>query len=38
MTVNTESDTKSGLDGVYVPSPPERIRKQVAEYEASAGT
>jgi F420H(2)-dependent quinone reductase len=33
MTLNTES----GLDGEYVPSPLERVRKQVADYEASAG-
>jgi deazaflavin-dependent oxidoreductase (nitroreductase family) len=38
MTTNTESDTEHGLDGEYVPSPLERIRKQVADYEASAGT
>jgi hypothetical protein len=38
MTTNTESDTERGLDGEYVPSPLERIRKQVADYEASAGT
>src|SRR3979490_1744646 len=30
--------TPSGLDGEYVPSPLERIRKQVADYEASDGT
>ena len=29
--------TPSGLDGVYGPSPLERIRKQVADYEASGG-
>ncbi|MCU1693977.1 MAG: deazaflavin-dependent nitroreductase family protein [Mycobacterium sp.] len=28
---------ESNLDGEYVPSPVERIRKQVAEYEASGG-
>jgi deazaflavin-dependent oxidoreductase (nitroreductase family) len=28
---------ESGLDGDYVPSPLERIRKQVADYEASGG-
>jgi deazaflavin-dependent oxidoreductase (nitroreductase family) len=38
MTTNTESDTEHGLDGEYVPSPLERIRKQVADYEASGGT
>jgi hypothetical protein len=38
MTTNTASDMESGLDGEYVPSPLERIRKQVADYEASAGT
>jgi hypothetical protein len=38
MTTNTASDTESGLDGEYVPSPLERIHKQVADYEASAGT
>jgi hypothetical protein len=32
MTTNTESDTERGLDGEYVPSPLERIRKQVADY------
>ena len=31
MTLTTES----GLDGEYVPSPLERIRTQVADYEAS---
>jgi deazaflavin-dependent oxidoreductase (nitroreductase family) len=36
--MSTESDKDSGLDGEYVPSPLERIRKQVADYEASAGT
>jgi hypothetical protein len=29
--------TESGLDGQYLPSPLERVRKQVADYEASAG-
>jgi deazaflavin-dependent oxidoreductase (nitroreductase family) len=29
--------TESGLDGEYVPSPLGRIRKQVADYEASGG-
>jgi F420H(2)-dependent quinone reductase len=38
MTSNTASDTESSLDGEYVPGPLERIRKQVADYEASAGT
>jgi hypothetical protein len=33
VTLNTES----GLDGEYVPSPLERVRKQVADSEASAG-
>jgi deazaflavin-dependent oxidoreductase (nitroreductase family) len=33
MTLTTES----GLDGEYVPSPVERVRKQVADYEASGG-
>jgi F420H(2)-dependent quinone reductase len=33
MTLTTET----GLDGEYVPSPLERIRKQVADYEASGG-
>ncbi len=33
MTVNTES----GLDGEYVPSPVERVRKQVEDYETSGG-
>src|SRR5580704_7484732 len=33
MTLNTES----GLDGEYVPSPVARVRKQVADYEASGG-
>ena len=33
MTLTTET----GLDGEYVPSPLERIRKQVADYEASDG-
>jgi deazaflavin-dependent oxidoreductase (nitroreductase family) len=28
---------ESNLDGVYVPSPVERIREQVADYEASGG-
>jgi deazaflavin-dependent oxidoreductase (nitroreductase family) len=38
MATNTESDTERGFDGEYVPSPLERIRKQVADYEASGGT
>jgi F420H(2)-dependent quinone reductase len=29
--------SESGLDGDYVPSPVERVRKQVADYEASGG-
>jgi len=29
--------TGNGLDGEYVPSPLERVRKQVADYEASGG-
>jgi F420H(2)-dependent quinone reductase len=33
MTLNIES----GLDGEYVPSPVERVRKQVEDYEASGG-
>ena len=33
MTLNTES----GLDGGYVPSPVQRVRDQVAVYEASGG-
>ncbi|MCW2649249.1 MAG: deazaflavin-dependent nitroreductase family protein [Mycobacterium sp.] len=33
MTLTTES----GLDGEYVPSPVERVRKQVADYEAGGG-
>ena len=33
MTVTTEN----GLDGEYLPSPLERIRNQVADYEASGG-
>jgi F420H(2)-dependent quinone reductase len=31
-------DIADGLDGVYEPSPNERARKQVADYEASGGT
>jgi deazaflavin-dependent oxidoreductase (nitroreductase family) len=30
-------NTESGLDGEYVPSPVARVRKQVADYEASGG-
>jgi deazaflavin-dependent oxidoreductase (nitroreductase family) len=33
MTLKTEC----GLDGKYVPSPVERIRRQVADYETSGG-
>ncbi|MCW2653581.1 MAG: deazaflavin-dependent nitroreductase family protein, partial [Mycobacterium sp.] len=33
MTLTTES----GLDGAYVPSPTESVRRQVADYEASGG-
>jgi F420H(2)-dependent quinone reductase len=33
MMLNTET----GLDGEYVPSPLARVRKQVADYEASGG-
>jgi F420H(2)-dependent quinone reductase len=33
MTLNIES----GLDAEYVPSPVERVRKQVEDYEASGG-
>src|ERR1700675_4670019 len=29
--------TEAGLDGEYVPSPTESVRKQVADYEASGG-
>ena len=36
MTPSTEC-AGSGLDGEYVPSPLERVRKQVADYEATAG-
>jgi deazaflavin-dependent oxidoreductase (nitroreductase family) len=36
MTPNTER-ADSGLDGEYVPSPLQYVRKQVAEYEATAG-
>ena len=37
MTLNAESDTLYGLDGESVPSPVERVRTQVAAYEASGG-
>jgi F420H(2)-dependent quinone reductase len=37
MTLKANSDTGSGLDGQYVPSPSERARTQVAAYEASGG-
>src|SRR5258708_23637750 len=37
MTLKANSDTGSGLDGRYVPSPSERARTQVADYEASGG-
>src|SRR3984885_12226773 len=37
MTLKANSDTGSGLDGQYVPSPSERVRVQVADYEASGG-
>src|SRR3981189_501586 len=37
MTLKAGSDTGIGLDGPYVPSPSERVRTQVAEYEASGG-
>src|ERR1700733_8481389 len=37
MTVKANSDIGSPLDGQYVPSPSERVRKQVADYEASGG-
>jgi deazaflavin-dependent oxidoreductase (nitroreductase family) len=37
MTLNIESDTENDLGGVYVPSPLERVRRQVADYEASGG-
>src|ERR1700684_1824439 len=37
MTLKANSDTESGLDGQYVPSPSERVRTQVADYEASGG-
>ncbi|MCW2729880.1 MAG: deazaflavin-dependent nitroreductase family protein [Mycobacterium sp.] len=37
MTLNTNCDHEIGLDGPYVPSPSERVRTQVADYEASGG-
>ena len=37
MTLKANSDTGSGLDGQYVSSPSERVRTQVADYEASSG-
>jgi F420H(2)-dependent quinone reductase len=37
MTLNGNGDNESGLDGQYVPSPSERVRVQVADYEASGG-
>ncbi|HWF26821.1 MAG TPA: nitroreductase family deazaflavin-dependent oxidoreductase [Mycobacterium sp.] len=37
MTLKANSDPGSGLDGQYVPSPSERARTQVADYEASGG-
>jgi F420H(2)-dependent quinone reductase len=37
MILKANSDTGSGLDGRYVPSPSERGRTQVADYEASGG-
>jgi F420H(2)-dependent quinone reductase len=33
MTLNTDS----GLDGEYMPSPVQRVRKQVEDYESSGG-
>jgi len=33
MTLNTDS----GLDGEYVASPQQRVRKQVEDYESSGG-
>ncbi|MGB7144183.1 MAG: nitroreductase/quinone reductase family protein [Mycobacterium sp.] len=35
--MNADSDADRGLDGEYVPKPAERVRKQVADYEASGG-
>ena len=37
MILKANSDTGSGLDGRYVPSPSETVRTQVADYEASGG-
>jgi alcohol dehydrogenase len=38
MTLNGNRDNEIGLDGQqYVPSPAERVRTQVADYEASGG-
>jgi F420H(2)-dependent quinone reductase len=37
LTLNANSDTGSGLDGPYVPSPSERVRTQVADDEARRG-
>src|ERR1700733_7653925 len=37
MTLHANSDPGSGLDGQYIPSPSERVRTQVADYEASGG-
>ena len=37
MILKANSDTGSGLDGRYVPSPSERVRTQVVDYEASGG-
>src|ERR1700757_1798184 len=38
MTLKANSDTASGLDGQSVPTPLERVRTRVAEYEAGGGT
>ncbi|AGB23838.1 deazaflavin-dependent nitroreductase family protein [Mycobacterium sp. JS623] len=35
--MNADCDTGSGVDGQYVPSQSERVRAQVADYEASGG-
>jgi deazaflavin-dependent oxidoreductase (nitroreductase family) len=37
MTLKANSETRSGLDGQYLPSSSERVRTQVADYEASGG-
>src|SRR5271156_109207 len=37
MTLNGKGDNESGLDGPHVPRPAERVRRQVADYEASGG-